>query len=147
MLKHVRPGNGFEPNFPLLEKCDVNGDKAAPLYRALRAALPYAHDRTPEMDMEQPYGIMKPQFFNPGAFTTPSDIHWNFEKFLLSARGEPRFRFSNKTSSRDLAPYIEELIKEASEAHLASPTSASDEATRKAVVDHDDGDKKRSRSS
>ena len=35
-LKHVRPGGGFVPNFPLTAKSDVNGDKQLPLYSYLK---------------------------------------------------------------------------------------------------------------
>ncbi len=31
-LEHVRPGNGFIPNFPLFAKSDVNGANRLPLY-------------------------------------------------------------------------------------------------------------------
>ena len=35
-LKYVRPGNGFEPNFELTEKIDVNGPNEHPLYTYLK---------------------------------------------------------------------------------------------------------------
>ena len=35
-LKHVRPGNGFEPAFDLFEKIDVNGHEEHPLYTYLK---------------------------------------------------------------------------------------------------------------
>jgi glutathione peroxidase len=112
ILKHVRPGNGFEPKFTILEKGDVNGPKATPLFKLLRAELPYPHDRTPEMDMESPYGIMKVDNQLGGQIATPSDVKWNFEKFLVDHRGVPRYRFSPKTPTKELASYIEELLKE-----------------------------------
>jgi glutathione peroxidase len=31
-LEHVRPGNGFIPNFPLFAKSDINGANRLPLY-------------------------------------------------------------------------------------------------------------------
>ena len=36
MLRHVRPGNGFEPNFRMLWKTDVNGADEHPLYTYLK---------------------------------------------------------------------------------------------------------------
>ena len=115
-LKYVRPGNGFVPNFPILERVDAIGENTAPIFKALRAALPYAEDRPPEKDMAEPYGIMKPANAPAGVLRTPSDLLWNFEKFLVDARGVPRHRFSPKFPAADLAPYIEALLKEAESA-------------------------------
>lgn len=35
-LKYVRPGRGFEPDFDMFTKCDVNGANEIPLYTALK---------------------------------------------------------------------------------------------------------------
>ena len=35
-LKYVRPGGGFEPNFELTEKVDVNGENEHPIYTYLK---------------------------------------------------------------------------------------------------------------
>ena len=35
-LKYVRPGNGFQPNFPFFEKVEVNGDKEDRIYTFLK---------------------------------------------------------------------------------------------------------------
>ncbi|KAK2107179.1 hypothetical protein P7K49_016693 [Saguinus oedipus] len=43
-LKYVRPGGGFEPNFMLFEKCEVNGAESHPLFTFLREALPVPSD-------------------------------------------------------------------------------------------------------
>jgi glutathione peroxidase len=39
ILKHVRPGNGFEPakTVTIFEKCDVNGLSAAPVFKWLKS--------------------------------------------------------------------------------------------------------------
>jgi len=111
-LKHVRPGDGFEPKFPLMKKGDVNGTDAQAIFKFLRAFIPYPEDRTPELDMVEPYGIMKgsiPALHNP---RTPSDIHWNFEKFLIGKDGRPRHRFSPKYPREKLDKIIEEMIRE-----------------------------------
>ena len=39
ILEHVRPGNGFVPNFPLFEKIDVNGASAHPLFKFMKVNL------------------------------------------------------------------------------------------------------------
>lgn len=35
-LKCVRPGNGFQPNFPLFQKIKVNGKNEDPIYTFLK---------------------------------------------------------------------------------------------------------------
>jgi len=110
-LKYVRPGKGFEPKFPLLERGLVNGEAAQDYWKFLRANLPYPRDRNPEKDMTEPYGFMTGGFpeWTP---RTPSDIVWNFEKFLIDKTGRPRYRFSPRFETKDLGPYIETLLKE-----------------------------------
>jgi len=38
-LKYVRPGGGFEPNFELTVKVDVNGPNEHPLYSFLKVTI------------------------------------------------------------------------------------------------------------
>jgi len=38
-LKYVRPGHGFEPNFELTAKIDVNGPNEHPLYSFLKVRV------------------------------------------------------------------------------------------------------------
>jgi len=38
-LKYVRPGEGFEPAFPLTKKTDVNGKNEHPLYTYLKVIV------------------------------------------------------------------------------------------------------------
>lgn len=35
-IRHVRPGNGFRPNFQLFKKIEVNGKNQHPLYTYLK---------------------------------------------------------------------------------------------------------------
>ncbi|TVL89418.1 glutathione peroxidase [Streptomyces sp. SAJ15] len=73
--------------FPLLEKLDVNGEDRHPLYTELT--------RTPDATGEA------------------GDVQWNFEKFLVSPRGEVVGRFRPRTE-----PEAPELVA-AIEAQLA----------------------------
>jgi len=57
--------------FPLTEKVEVNGEGAAPLYRALTAVADPAGEAGP--------------------------VQWNFEKFLISPAGEVLWRFRPRT--------------------------------------------------
>ncbi|REK84384.1 glutathione peroxidase [Streptomyces inhibens] len=66
-------------SFPLFEKADVNGEERHPLYAALTATE----------DAEGAAG----------------DVQWNFEKFLIDARGEVAGRFRPRTE-----PEAEELV-------------------------------------
>uniref|UniRef100_A0A8C5HXU9 Glutathione peroxidase n=2 Tax=Gouania willdenowi TaxID=441366 RepID=A0A8C5HXU9_GOUWI len=77
-LKHVRPGGGFVPNFPMFEKGDVNGADEQAVYTFLKSSCP-------------PVGS---SFGDPAdrLFWKPlelSDIKWNFEKFLVGPNGKP----------------------------------------------------------
>ncbi|MGW2864708.1 glutathione peroxidase [Streptomyces sp. NPDC001205] len=69
--------------FPLLEKTDVNGEGRHPLYAELT--------KTADADGEA------------------GDIQWNFEKFLLSPRGEVAARIRPRTEPE--APEVVALIE------------------------------------
>jgi glutathione peroxidase len=74
--------------FDMFEKIDVNGENAAPLYKAL-TALP-----------TKPVG--------------PGKITWNFEKFLIGRDGQVVGRFTPRTEPSDLEATIEaEIAKKA----------------------------------
>lgn len=108
ILKYVRPGNGFEPKFSLLEKGDVNGEKAQPLFRFLRASRPIQDDRDIEADIEKPPSTF-PILHNP---ITSSDVLWNFEKFLVNRSGEVAHRFTPAFPPENMAKTIETLLAE-----------------------------------
>jgi glutathione peroxidase len=61
--------------FPMLAKTDVNGPGRAPLFEALTAV--------------------------PDADGAAGDVQWNFEKWLLSADGQPVARFRPRTEPDD----------------------------------------------
>ena len=72
-------------NFPMFAKIDVNGDKADPLYKYLKKAL-------------------------PGTIT--NDIKWNFTKFLLDRTGKPIKRFAPTVKPEEITADIEKLLAE-----------------------------------
>lgn len=102
-LKYIRPGNGFEPNFHLLEKVDVNGKDAHPLFVYLKDKLPFPSDDSMAL-MSDPKFIM----WSP---VCRNDISWNFEKFLVGPDGEPYKRYSRKFLTSDIGVDIKELLK------------------------------------
>lgn len=69
--------------FQLMEKIDVNGSKAHPIYKYLKNKI------------------------KSGLFS--SRIKWNFEKFLIDGNGKPVKRFSPKTKPQE---FEGEIIKE-----------------------------------
>ncbi|KAG9470456.1 glutathione peroxidase 1 [Eleutherodactylus coqui] len=104
-LRYVRPGGGFEPIFPLFEKCDVNGEKELPLFTFLKAQLPFPSDDSVAL-MDNPKFII----WSP---LRRSDISWNFEKFLIGPDGVPYKRFSRCFETVKIRDDIEKLLKDA----------------------------------
>ncbi|ELU18767.1 hypothetical protein CAPTEDRAFT_229325 [Capitella teleta] len=99
-LKHVRPGGGFRPRFPLTSKTEVNGENEAPLYSFLKRSCP------PTTDV---IGNSSNLYFSPIKVT---DVTWNFEKFLVDASGVPRFRFHPSVEPTEIVDFIEGLLFE-----------------------------------
>lgn len=102
-LKHVRPGNGFEPKFQLFEKVDVNGKDAHPLFVYLKEKLPFPSD-DPMVLMNDPKSII----WSP---VRRNDVSWNFEKFLVGPDGEPYKRYSRNFLTINIEADIQELLK------------------------------------
>lgn len=104
-LKYIRPGGGFEPKFQLLEKVDVNGKDAHPLFVYLKDKLPFPCDNSMAL-MSDPKLII----WNP---VSRNDVSWNFEKFLVGPDGEPYKRYSRSFLTIDIESDIKELLKRA----------------------------------
>ncbi|KAK1799964.1 hypothetical protein P4O66_006477 [Electrophorus voltai] len=102
-LKYVRPGNGFEPHFPLLEKVEVNGKDAHPLFVFLKETLPFPSDNPTALMTDPKFIIWSPVCRN--------DISWNFEKFLVGPDGEPVKRYSRSFPTIDIEEDIKLLLK------------------------------------
>lgn len=102
-LKYVRPGNGFEPKFQILEKCEVNGQNAHPVFVFLRERLPLPSDDAVSF-MKSPLSII----WEP---VTRTDIAWNFEKFLIDPEGKPFKRYSKNFQTINIQNDIKMLIE------------------------------------
>ena len=74
----------YKVDFPMFAKVDVNGDQTAELYQWLKSEAPGDGDS--------------------------SDIVWNFEKFLVNAKGEVVQRFSPTVSPEEIAEQLASFL-------------------------------------
>lgn len=77
----------YDVDFPMFAKVDVNGDKAHPLFKALKAAAP---------------GLLGSEA-----------IKWNFTKFLVNKHGTVVERFAPTTVPAAIAGAIEKCLRQA----------------------------------
>jgi glutathione peroxidase len=96
----------YDVHFPLFSKISVLGEDRHPLYAQLTAAQPAAIGDGPFRERLKGYGV------NP---ENPVDVLWNFEKFLLSRKGEVVARFAPDVAADD--PRLVSAI----DAELAKP--------------------------
>jgi glutathione peroxidase len=95
-------------DFPIFSKISVKGEDTHPLYQALIDAQPAATEK-PGSDFRAKlagYGITQEK---------PTDVFWNFEKFLIGRDGTVVARFAP-----DVAP-DDALLVDAIERELAKP--------------------------
>nr|CAD7200202.1 unnamed protein product [Timema douglasi] len=98
-IRHVRPGNGFTPNFLLFKKIHVNGAQEQPLFTYLKKQCPPTRNGFAES---------KNLFYSP---LMNNDIRWNFEKFLVNRQGVPVKRYDPSTIPDDIHNDISELTQ------------------------------------
>uniref|UniRef100_A0A6A7FP16 Glutathione peroxidase n=1 Tax=Hirondellea gigas TaxID=1518452 RepID=A0A6A7FP16_9CRUS len=102
-LKHVRPGQGFEPLANIFQKIEVNGHQTHPLFKFLKRLLPAPADDAGVIMSDPKFIIWSP--------VCRSDIAWNFEKFLVDHNGLPYKRYSKNFETKDIAYDIKKLLK------------------------------------
>lgn len=91
----------FGVDFPMFAKIVVNGPDRHPLYKELIAARPTAHSSGEGFEEKlERYGIKR---------ENPSDILWNFEKFLVARDGSVVDRFTPEMTPDN--PAISEAIE------------------------------------
>lgn len=88
VVKHVRPGNGYEPNYPWFGLAELNGANELPLYTFLKDLCP---------PYQKQIGERARLFYDP---VKSGDVTWNFEKFLIDSSGRPVARFHPEISVR-----------------------------------------------
>jgi len=108
VLKHVRPGDGFVPNFEMFAKSDVNGKDENPIYTFLKGRCPSVRK-----EFQASYKL----YYEP---YHQDDIRWNFEKFLLDHRGQPMRRYDESLDPEDIIPDIDILLKNLEEGSLVA---------------------------
>lgn len=74
----------YDVKFPIMSKVDVNGDKAAPVFKHLKSSI-------------------------PGLLGTEA-IKWNFTKFLVGKDGKVLERYSPQTKPEDIVKDIEKAL-------------------------------------
>ncbi|XP_064622286.1 glutathione peroxidase 2-like [Lineus longissimus] len=102
-MKHIRPGNDFNPHFNLFAPVEVNGHNAHPIYEYLRKVIPIPSDDPLSLVDECKDVIWSP--------VTRSDVAWNFEKFLVTPEGRPFKRYSKKLQTVKITEDIKLLMK------------------------------------
>jgi glutathione peroxidase len=82
----------YDVHFPLFSKISVLGEDQHPLYARLTAAQPAAIGDGPFRERLKAYGVHS---------ENPAEVLWNFEKFLLSRKGEVVARFAPDVTADD----------------------------------------------
>jgi len=98
VIKHVRPGDGFIPNFEMFAKSDVNGKNENPIYTFLKSRCPSVRP-----EFQASYKL----YYEP---YHQDDIRWNFEKFLVDATGQPVWRYDESLDPLEIVPDIDQLL-------------------------------------
>ena len=92
--------------FPLMDKIEVNGENAHPIYKWLYSEKPFEGFGEGETArfMDQMLSRQDPDYAsNP-------DIKWNFTKFLIDRKGRVVSRFEPMVTPEELASCIEEQL-------------------------------------
>ncbi|KAK7789790.1 hypothetical protein R5R35_012339 [Gryllus longicercus] len=98
-IKYVRPGNGFEPNFQMFSKIDVNGEKELPLFTYLKSRCPSTRNY-----FSDKHSLTYNRFEH-------ADVRWNWEKFLISKTGKPIKRYDASTDPFKIRGDIQRLLR------------------------------------
>lgn len=118
-LKYVRPGNGFQPNFHVMAKVNVNGASSDPFFKWMRNQIPIpggAEGDTKGNGVDDNDVIALPRAAFDGITMIPwspvcrSDISWNFEKFLFDKNGTLIKRYNRWYKTADIHQEIKCMV-------------------------------------
>jgi len=110
VLKHIRPGDGFVPNFDMFKKGDVNGKDENPIYSFLKS-------RCSPLKLE--FADVYKLHYEP---MHANDIRWNFEKFLIDCSGNPIRRYDESLDPLAITEDIDYLLEK--DKHCNGATTA-----------------------
>lgn len=96
----------YKTQFDQLAKIEVNGENEEPLYTFLKKALP-----TEEIKGLKNKAAMKMIAKISTTAKEPSDIKWNFTKFLIDKNGEIAARFEPTAGLKEVKAKALELLK------------------------------------
>jgi len=99
-VRYVRPGGGYEPNFTIFKRIEVNGENEHPLYTYLKSYCPTTREHFAGADR---------LFYSP---MRNNDIRWNWEKFLITKNGKPYMRYDPGTKPHEIRTDVEFLLKQ-----------------------------------
>ncbi|MDO4526476.1 MAG: glutathione peroxidase [Candidatus Saccharibacteria bacterium] len=96
----------YKTRFDQLAKCEVNGDKAEPLFVFLKEEI--SEDPEPKgMKNKLAMGAISKI---PGVSKEKGFIKWNFTKFVVDKDGKVVYRFGPTDEPKDFADKIRELM-------------------------------------
>jgi len=98
ILRFVRPGNGFVPNFPLFSRVDVAGKDMIPLYAWATSRCP-----SPAKPFKKRMDLLYEEM-------SAEDIRWNFEKILFGRKGQPYRRYWHNLPPHEVEEDIKYLL-------------------------------------
>ena len=93
--------------FPQMDKIDVNGENAAPLYAWLKSKAGFGG-----FDLNDPRGAYLDAAFRAqdSLYDQNPDIKWNFTKFLIDRQGNVVARFEPTADMAALSQAVAELL-------------------------------------
>lgn len=97
----------YKTQFDQLAKCEVNGDKAEPIWVYLKEEI--SEDTEPK-GMKNKLA-MKAIAKIPGVSKEKGFIKWNFTKFVVDKNGKVVYRFGPTDEPKDFADKIRELVE------------------------------------
>ena len=92
----------YDVSFPVFAKIDVNGPDADPLFAFLRSQAPG--------DFGPAYGGFYESISKAMPDAAPSDVHWNFTKFLVGRDGKVLERYAPQDKPESLRRDIEAAL-------------------------------------
>ncbi len=95
-------------SFPIMEKIDVNGDNAAPIYQWLKKKAPFKG--YPEQHADFAAMLDNIHQKTGTGYDKGDNVRWNFGKFLIGRNGKKVTRFEPMVTPAELVAAIEKAL-------------------------------------